>query len=87
MWRARLGRQQESEEASQQLMRDSNPAVIPRNHRVEAALEAAVEQGDYSVMEQLLDVLSNPYAHTPEQADYSTLPEQSTSPYQTYCGT
>ena len=35
-------------------MRDSNPALIPRNHRVEAALEAAVNQGDYSVMERLL---------------------------------
>ena len=35
-------------------MRDNNPAVIPRNHLVEAALEAATERGDYSVMEQLL---------------------------------
>jgi uncharacterized protein YdiU (UPF0061 family) len=67
-------------------MRNSNPALIPRNHRVEAALEAAV-QGDYSVMEQLLAVLSNPYAHYPEQADYSTLPTPSTRPYRTFCGT
>ena len=43
-WQARLGRQQESKVASHQLMRDSNPALIPRNHLVEAALEAAVEQ-------------------------------------------
>ena len=54
LWQARLGRQQESKVSSQQLMRDSNPALIPRNHRVEAALEAAVNQGDYSVMERLL---------------------------------
>ena len=65
LWQARLGRQQESKVSSHQLMRDSNPALIPRNHRVEAALEAAVKKGDYSVMEQLLDVLSSPYAHTP----------------------
>ena len=52
LWQARLGRQQESKVISQQLMRDSNPALIPRNHRVEAALEAAVNQGDYSVMER-----------------------------------
>ena len=44
-WQARLGRQQESKASSNQLMRNSNPAVIPRNHRVEAALEAAVETG------------------------------------------
>lgn len=86
LWQARLGRQKESKESSNQLMQNSNPAVIPRNHRVEEALEAAVEQGDYSVMERLLAVLSNPYAHCKEQAEYSTLPE-STKPYRTFCGT
>jgi len=85
-WQARLGRQQEAKAASHQLMRNSNPGIIPRNHRVEAALEAAV-QGDYSVMERLLAVLSSPYAHSPEQADYSKLPGPSTHPYQTFCGT
>lgn len=86
-WQARLGRQQEPKASSHQLMRNSNPALIPRNHRVEAALEAAVTQGDYSVMEQLLDVLSNPYAHSPEQANYGTPPTLSTRPYRTFCGT
>ncbi|SPF42917.1 conserved hypothetical protein [Candidatus Desulfosporosinus infrequens] len=87
LWLARLGRQPEPKAASHQLMRNSNPALIPRNHRVEAALEAAVKQGDYSVMEHLLDILSSPYAHTPEQADYATLPALSNCPYQTFCGT
>ncbi|MEW9668978.1 YdiU family protein [Ammoniphilus sp. 3BR4] len=86
-WQARLGRQQESKASSHQLMRDSNPAVIPRNHRVEEALEAAVKEGDYGVTERLLRVLSSPYAHSPEQADYCTLPEPSTRPYRTFCGT
>ncbi|ALC83087.1 hypothetical protein AM592_17035 [Bacillus gobiensis] len=67
-------------------MQNSNPAVIPWNHRVEEALEAAVEQGDYSVMERLLDVLSNPCAHSIEQAEHCTVPESAT-PYQTFCGT
>jgi uncharacterized protein YdiU (UPF0061 family) len=87
LWQARLVRQQEPKESSHQLMRDSNPAVIPRNHRVEEALEAAVNEEDYSVMEQLLDVLSSPYAHSPEQADYCTLPAKSAGPYRTFCGT
>lgn len=85
-WEARLGRQQESEAASKQLMRSSNPAVIPRNHRVEEALEAASEQEDYSVMERLLTVLSDPFAYSAEQDEYCTLPV-STKPYRTYCGT
>ncbi len=87
LWQARLGRQQEPKASSHQLMRNSNPALIPRNYRVEAALEAAVKEGDYSVMERLLNVLSSPYAHSPEQTDYSTLPETSTYPYRTFCGT
>jgi uncharacterized protein YdiU (UPF0061 family) len=87
LWQARLGRQQQSKVSSQQLMRDNNPAIIPRNHRVEEALKAAVEQGDYSIMGRLLDVLSNPYAHSPEQDEYSTLPAPSTCPYRTFCGT
>lgn len=86
-WQARLDRQQEPRASAQQLMQSSNPALIPRNYRVEAALEAAVKQGDYSVMERLLDVLSSPYAHSPKQADYATLPAQSTRPYRTFCGT
>ncbi|SMF83913.1 Uncharacterized conserved protein YdiU, UPF0061 family [Paenibacillus uliginis N3/975] len=87
LWQARLGRQQEPKDSSHQLMRSSNPAIIPRNHRVEEALEAAVLREDYSVMERLLDVLSRPYAHSPEQADYSTLPEPSNCSYRTFCGT
>ncbi|MDW7674661.1 MAG: protein adenylyltransferase SelO family protein, partial [Bacillota bacterium] len=86
-WQARLDRQQESKESSQQLMRNSNPALIPRNHRVEEALEAAVTKGDYSVLERLLEALSKPYAHSPEQADYCTLPEIAAGPYRTFCGT
>ncbi|WP_145039878.1 YdiU family protein [Paenibacillus sp. Y412MC10] len=85
-WQARLGSQQESRDQSHQLMRSSNPAVIPRNHRVEEALEAAENEGDYSVMKELLNVLSNPYAHSPEQAEYAIVPERS-RPYRTFCGT
>ncbi|MFC3745329.1 YdiU family protein [Paenibacillus sp. GCM10012306] len=86
-WKARKSRQSESDAASQELMRKSNPAVIPRNHRVEEALEAAVTHGDYSVMTQLLETLSDPYAHTPEQAKYCTPAAPSDLPYRTYCGT
>lgn len=87
LWQTRLIRQQETKASSHQLMLSSNPALIPRNHRVEDALEAAVKQGDYSVMEGLLNVLSNPYAHSANQEGFSTLSPQSTRPYRTFCGT
>ncbi|MCC8436335.1 YdiU family protein [Brevibacillus sp. M2.1A] len=86
-WKARLTRQPEDTAAVQQVMKKSNPAIIPRNHRVEEALEAAWKEGDYTVMERLLEVLSNPYAYTPEQVEYTTLPAESACPYQTFCGT
>ncbi|WP_127547617.1 YdiU family protein [Paenibacillus amylolyticus] len=86
-WQARLDRQQEEKEVSRQLMRTSNPAVIPRNHRVEEALEQAENHGDLSVMEKLLAVLSDPFAHSPEQAEYAELPAQCNTSYQTFCGT
>ncbi|UPK41766.1 protein adenylyltransferase SelO [Paenibacillus pabuli] len=84
---ARLSRQQEGKEESQQLMKSINPAVIPRNHRVEEALDRAENHGDLSVMDKLLDVLSNPFAHSAEQAEYAELPAQCNTSYQTFCGT
>lgn len=87
LWRDRLDRQEASEEESKQRMRSSNPAIIPRNHRVEEALEAAVESGDYSVLKRLVAALANPYAYVPEQDEYCTLPPQSGRPYRTFCGT
>ncbi len=87
MWQARLSRQPESKDTSKQLMMNSNPAVIPRNHRVEEALEAAVNHEDYSVMERLLGVLSSPYEYSSEQDEYSVPPAPSACPYRTFCGT
>ncbi|SUV03654.1 Selenoprotein O and cysteine-containing like protein [Priestia megaterium] len=85
LWQKRLGRQQQSKAESQELMKNNNPAVIPRNHRVEEALDAA-QKGDYSVMETLLQVLSSPY-ESPGQSEYCVPPAPSNQPYQTYCGT
>jgi uncharacterized protein YdiU (UPF0061 family) len=86
-WQARLKRQPDSWEASRRLMNTRNPAVIPRNHRVEEALAAAVERADYSVMEHLLDVLSHPYQEPPEGAGYRRPAPPSAEPYRTFCGT
>ncbi|MFC5601869.1 protein adenylyltransferase SelO [Sporosarcina koreensis] len=84
-WKSRLERQPESEVAMKQLMQDSNPSIIPRNHRVEEALNAATE-GDFSVLEELLAALEAPYAYTAEQEKY-VAPSISTTPYRTFCGT
>lgn len=84
-WKQRLERQEETQEDVQCLMRKQNPAIIPRNHRVEEALDAAIS-GNLQVMKRFLQALANPYAHSPEQEDYAQ-PSSSDQPYQTFCGT
>jgi uncharacterized protein YdiU (UPF0061 family) len=60
--------------------------VIPRNHLVEEALEAATRADDLSVMARLLDVLMAPYDHARDVSIYST-PDPDTRSYRTFCGT
>ena len=84
-WKARLARQPQPPAESASNMRSHNPAVIPRNHKVEEALAAASDHGDMSVLERLLSALANPYA---DRDDEYTCPlPASTTPYRTFCGT
>jgi serine/tyrosine/threonine adenylyltransferase len=87
MWEARLGRQEASKEMAKQFMIKSNPAIIPRNHRVEEAIQAMVQRGDRGVMDMLLEVLSNPFSYSKEQEEYTKVPMPSTCAYRTFCGT
>ncbi|MDD4089806.1 MAG: YdiU family protein [Tissierellia bacterium] len=86
-WQSRLQRQAQTKEESFELMKNSNPAVIPRNHRVEEALRAADEKGDLSVMERLISVINKPFAQTADQKEYAELPPPSFCEYKTFCGT
>lgn len=86
-WQERIARQGVTKDEVYERMRQNNPAIIPRNYRVEEALTAAVGRGDYTVMEQLLHALQHPYAYTKEQEQYAIPPEPSDRPYRTFCGT
>jgi uncharacterized protein YdiU (UPF0061 family) len=69
-------------------MRSVNPAVIPRNHRVEEALAAASDEGDLAPFEELLDALRRPYDATGERERYADpAPADVTARYRTFCGT
>lgn len=85
-WQARLGRQEQTEAQVVGLMRQSNPAIIPRNHQVERAIEAAVKDGDYSVVNALNDALADPFAYSEQQLAY-VMPDDKENTYQTFCGT
>ena len=67
-------------------MRRHNPAFIPRNHKVEEALEAATAAHDFPVMERLLNVLRRPYDYAANLPDFSS-PAPSGGRYLTFCGT
>jgi uncharacterized protein YdiU (UPF0061 family) len=85
-WQARLARQPQSQEESAELRRAHNPAFIPRNHLVEAAL-AAGQQGDLGPMERLLKILAAPYDHTRDAPEYRQPDPTGGAGYKTFCGT
>ncbi|MEJ2465973.1 MAG: YdiU family protein [Candidatus Thiodiazotropha sp.] len=75
------GRQQAAE-----MMASVNPVVIPRNHQVERAIQAAF-QGDFSIFNELQQVLAEPFTEQPGLAHYSAPPLEDERVKVTYCGT
>ena len=68
-------------------MRASNPAVIPRNHKVQDALNFASENNDLTKIHDLLKVLKNPYVDNSKLANYQSVPKLGSEKYETFCGT
>jgi uncharacterized protein YdiU (UPF0061 family) len=86
-WRSRLAVERLEPNARAQAMRGVNPAFIPRNHRVEQALGAAIEYGDFSPFADLETVLSRPYEDQTAFADYANPPQTDEGVFRTFCGT
>jgi uncharacterized protein YdiU (UPF0061 family) len=86
-WRRRLEEESVSGKERAAAMRKVNPALIPRNHRVEAALSAAVERQDLQPFEELLDAVSRPFEDRPGLEHYATPARPEECVTQTFCGT
>ncbi len=86
-WRARIAGEAEGPAARQAAMDGVNPAYVPRNHRVEAMIRAAVDRDDFGPFEELLAVLSTPYEHQPAFARYAEPPQTHELVLETFCGT
>ena len=86
-WQARLARDGEDATERAEAMRDINPLFIPRNHRIEAVIVAAVEQNDFAPFEEMVEVLANPYEQQERFADYAKPPLADEQVFQTFCGT
>jgi uncharacterized protein YdiU (UPF0061 family) len=87
LWRNRLQSEPASPAERALAMRRLNPAVIPRNHRVEQALRAAVEHEDFAPFFELLTVLSRPYEEPAAHLPYTTPARADERVLQTFCGT
>jgi uncharacterized protein YdiU (UPF0061 family) len=86
-WRSRLARDPQLPADRAHLMRTANPAYIPRNHRVEAAIAAATEQADFAPFNEMLEVWSRPYEEQRGREAYLTPPLPAERVLQTFCGT
>ena len=84
-WKERLLKKDNNQIKSKELMKNNNPLVIPRNHKIEEALEAA-ELNDMEPINKILEILKNPYDKQSEIIDYQ-YPSKSSENYQTFCGT
>jgi uncharacterized protein YdiU (UPF0061 family) len=85
-WRARLALEPETAKARHAAMQAVNPAFIPRNHRVEAVIQAATA-GDFAPFEELVTVLANPFQDQPDRAGYAEPPLLHERVLETFCGT
>ena len=86
-WRERLAEDRIFAQARATSMRLANPAFIPRNHMVEAALNAAVTEQNFQPFEALLDVVSRPYDDRPDLERYTTPARPEECVTATFCGT
>ena len=85
-WQKRLGEEEQGLEASFALIRSVNPAVIPRNHKVEEALQAG-EEGNFKPFHDLLNAVEKPYVDGDHLLPYQAPPEPGEKVLQTFCGT
>jgi uncharacterized protein YdiU (UPF0061 family) len=86
-WRARLAEETRSHDERRAAMRAVNPAFIPRNHRIEQAIRAAVDSRDFAPFERLVAVLARPFDDQDDAADLMQPPRAEERVLQTFCGT
>jgi uncharacterized protein YdiU (UPF0061 family) len=86
-WRHRLAQEPTDAATRRAAMLGANPAFIPRNHRVEAVIRAAVDEDDFAPFHELVTALSNPFEDQPAFARYTDPPADHERVLQTFCGT
>jgi uncharacterized protein YdiU (UPF0061 family) len=85
-WRERLAGEERDEAARQTAMKATNPAIIPRNHLVEAVIQSAT-MGEFGPFHALVDALADPFADRHEGTAFALPPRPEEAVQQTFCGT
>ena len=86
-WKARLRKEASTTEEQLAQMQTVNPAYIPRNHQVEAAIRAAEDNNDFTKFNELHQVLQTPFELQEGMDDYLLPPKPEEVVQQTFCGT
>ncbi len=86
-WHERLAREDLASGERIAAMRRVNPAIIPRNHQVEAVITAAVDRGDFAPFEDLLAATSHPFNDRPAFGQYTIPATPEETVHATFCGT
>lgn len=87
LWQKRIKEQGLSPQEFQELMRQHNPVLIPRNHHVEAVIKECEQSGKIGSAEEFLHVLSSPYDELAQTSQYQDQPSDGDEGYKTFCGT
>ncbi len=85
-WQARLDRDPMTSEQSEEAMRGANPAIIPRNHLIEAAIQSALDK-DFAPFHELADALQAPYSERSLDNPLTLPPKPEEVVHRTFCGT
>lgn len=86
-WKERARREVTSSQERVVNMRATNPAIIPRNHRIEELIAAAVEDGDFEPFHDMLKAIAKPFEELPEFSVYMQPPMGHERVFRTFCGT
>ncbi|MCP4297366.1 MAG: hypothetical protein GY786_17325 [Proteobacteria bacterium] len=87
LWQKRLSEQHAISQKVQELMRQHNPVVIPRNHHVEEVIQECEQTGKVTLADKFLQVLRSPYEELLQTSEYQDPPSDGDEDYQTFCGT
>lgn len=86
-WQQRVEQQEGGKESAMSLMQASNPAIIPRNHQVEAMIDSALLNNDFQPFHELLNAVAKPFDTSHDNNPYSQPPASDEVVTQTFCGT